>query len=478
MDLRSNYESLGSINFKRLSDDQAKAIHSASIDILEGVGVRIHDEEALQLLKKNGAHVSDGNLAYIPAVLVERALRTVPKRVSLWDQSGKRKLKLEDYNSYFGPGSDCPFILDHRTGKRRHALLSDVQDAMKVCEQLPNIDFVMTMFIPSDIYPRDSYLKQMEVVLNHTTKPVVFVADNLQDCRKCVEMAETVAGGAEALRRQPTIALYDEPITPLVHHKDSMQKLLYMAEKGLPCLFIPGMKPGMTAPVTWAGAMAYSNAGTLTGLVLSQLKREGAPFICRGGAMGTPDMRTMVFAYGAPGGRGYEPDLARFYGLPTFGLAGCSDAKVVDGQAAMEASLTLLADALAGANLIHDLGYIEAGLSGSLQLLVICNEVIGWIKRYMRGLKIDDENLCFDVITEAGPSNGFVTADHTYRHFREEWIPELSDRQNFQNWEKSGSLTLQDRAKIKVEELLASYVSPVLSNDIKNQLAKMSTLNG
>ena len=148
----------------------------------------------------------------------------------------------------------------------------------------------------------------------------------------------------------------------------------------MPALYIPASTGGVTCPVTPAGAVALDNAGVLLGLVLSQLRREGAPYIMTGMQPSPMDMRTMTVPYADPQ-RGIFQALAHLYRLPSFGWGGVSDSKTVDEQAAAEAALTLLAESLAGGNIIHDLGYLESGLTFSLVQLAICEELIAGMAR-------------------------------------------------------------------------------------------------
>ena len=154
--LRSSYSTYEGPLFRRLSDDQLEAIHLASLEIMERTGIRFYEQEAVDLFKKAGAPVSDGNRVRIPSHLVEWALSIVPKRVVLCDRHGRRVLPLEDHKVFFGPGSDCLNILDHRTGERRKPVLNDVLEGTLVCDYLPNIDFVMSMFLPWDVRPEVS----------------------------------------------------------------------------------------------------------------------------------------------------------------------------------------------------------------------------------------------------------------------------------------------------------------------------------
>jgi trimethylamine--corrinoid protein Co-methyltransferase len=281
-----------------------------------------------------------------------------------------------------------------------------------------------------------------------------------------VEMAEAVVGGPEALRRNPLVACYVNVTTGLRHNQEALQKLLYLSGKGLPYAYVPSTQGGVTAPVTPAGAMVVAQAGALVGLVLSQLKREGAPFIMPGWGGNMLDMRTTVQPYADPDKRAMVTDYVHFLGLPMFALAGVSDSKTVDQQAGIEAALTLMTDVLSGGNIVHDLGYLESGLTGSLAQLAICNEILNWLDHFVHGVEITDETLALDLIDEIGPDGQFLQSDHTYRHFRERWYPALFDRNNYDGWISKGGKTLAERAAEQVENTLSKHRPEPLPQDV------------
>ncbi|MGB7875517.1 MAG: trimethylamine methyltransferase family protein [Anaerolineales bacterium] len=469
--IRMNDVSYGGGQFSRLSTEQCQKLHNASLEILSRTGVRLYDQEAIDLLKKAGASISEGNRARIPAGLVEKAFRTVPKRVTLYDRHGKASMYLEEGQCNYGPGSDCINIIDHRTGERRKPVLQDVIDGITLCDALSHIDFVMSLFLPVDVDEMVTDRYQMEVMLSRTTKPIIFVTNEFSGCVDAIEMAEVVAGGAETLKLRPTTACYINVTTGLQHNEEALQKLLFLADKGLPAVYIPAALGGVTGPITPAGTVAVANAGILTGLVLSQLKREGAPFITTGMSGNALDMRTMVQPYCQPSPLGITHALAHHYNLPMFGLGGCTDSKIVDQQAAAEAALTLMAETLGGANLIHDLGYMESGLCGSLAQLAICNEMVGWIEKMMAPVEINNETLALDLIDEIGPDGSFLDSDHTMNHFRERWYPKVFERGNYDQWMEAGGLSLDLRAAQRVDTLLKEHQPEPLPEDMQQQLS-------
>jgi trimethylamine--corrinoid protein Co-methyltransferase len=449
-----------------MGQGECEKIHWASLEVLERTGVRLYEQEAIDLIRKAGAHVSDGNRVRISSGLVEKAFTTVPRRVVLCNRHGERVMPVEGYRSFYGPGSDCLNIIDHRTGERRKPVLGDVKDGMIVADALPNIDFVMSMVLPADVLQMVADRYQMEVMLNTTTKPIVFVTNEFSGCVDAVEMAEAVAGGAEALRLNPFVACYINVTTGLRHNQESLQKLLFLSDKGLPAFYIPVGLGGTTAPITVAGCQVIWNVGALVGLVLSQLKREGTPYVMAGWGAGGLDMKTTVMPYAEPDRRGVAQAMAHYYGLPMFALGGCSDSKCLDQQSGMEAALTLMVTALTGGNIVHDLGYLESGLCYSLAQLAICDEILGWLAHFTRGVDVSDEALAVDLIDEVGPDGQFLDTEHTLAHFRERWYPTLIDRNNYDNWQAKGGKTLAQRAAERVENILAEHKPEPLPNEV------------
>jgi trimethylamine--corrinoid protein Co-methyltransferase len=476
MTLQSNYTSYDTPRFRKLSDDQVERLHHASLEILDRTGVLLFEPEALDLLKKKGLPIEDGNRVRIPPGLVEWALGVAPKRAVLCDRNGRRVMPLERHNVFYGPGSDCPNVIDMHTGERRPGTLQDIVDASIVCDALPNIDFLMSFCVAHDLEQATSDRYQMRAMLMNSTKPILFVTTEFDGCVDVIKMAEAVAGGAEALRRNPLCACYINVTHPMRHNQEALQKLLFLAGKGLPTTYTPVVLRGATGPVTAAGAMALSNAGELAGLVLAQLKREGAPVILTGGVNDMFEMRTSVDAYADPTNRVMLVELAHRYDLPIFGLTGCSDSKLPDEQAAAEAAFSIMLETLAGAQMAHDVGYLEGGMTNSIEQIVICDELIAYTKQFMRPLEINDETLALDLIHEVGPEGNYLTCDHTLKHFKEDWYPKLFDRRNFEDWQKAGSKTLRQRAHEKALKLLASHRPEPLPTDVQAQLDAIAGL--
>ena len=464
------------LGYSTISPEQFEKIHYATLEILERVGVKVLHEEALRLLDGAGARVC-GDMAYIPQSLVKAALASAPSSIHVRTRGGERAMTLENGRSYYGTGSDTPSVYDIHTGELRKALKQDVINATILCDALEHVDFVMSMGIATDVPSDKSYVHQFEAMILNTQKPIVFTAGNLRDIGEIHEIACLAAGGEDKLRERKTHILYNEPISPLQHTKDSVDKLLFCADKHIPCIYAPAVMLGATGPVTPAGAIAQANAEILSGLVIHQLRSRGAPFIGGGGAP-PMDMRTMVCSYGAP-----ERDLtctslvalARYYDLPVFTTAGCSDAQVFDQQAGLEMGFNLLISGLAGGNLIHDIGYLGVGMTASLEAIALCNDGIGMVRRLLRGLDVNDETLAVDVIEEVGPGGHFIVEEHTVENFRSVlWSPKLLNRMDYDNWKNAGALSFGERANRMVLDILDNHKVPQLSENVISQIGAVA----
>jgi len=443
-----------------LSAEQMRDIHSAALALLEDCGTVVHHEKAVELMHRAGARVKEGKRVFVPSGLVEWAIRRAPSRATIYDRNGQPAMFLEGRNVYYGTGSDCPNLLDSFTGERRPFLAKDVVDAIRLVDALPYVDFTMSMGLAPDLPDSRQYQQKYAVMIRNSVKPQVITAADRQTLNDIVDIAAAVVGGREELSRKPVFVLYDEPTSPLVHIKEALEKLMFMAENNLPTNYSPGIMAGGTSPVTMAGAIAQANAEILAGLVIHQLVNPGAPFIF-GAGMSPMDMQSMQPTYSAPEAMITQAGLCQIgrclYDLPTWGFGGCSASKLVDAQAVNEAATYIMMAGWMGTNLVHDVGYLEFGLTYSFDLLVLCDEIIGQVRRMMEGIRVDTEHLAVDAIKRVGPGGHFLSDGHTMAHFRENWQPGLTDRKTYETWKSQGASSMEQRASEKVKHILENH---------------------
>jgi len=292
--------------------------------------------------------------------------------------------------------------------------------------------------------------------------PWAYSPENVADI---YEIALAVAGSQEALRRRPFFAFFATYQSPLVHTDLDLANVFWAAERGVPIVYLGGSTAGSTGPVTGAGSLVVTLAAALSGLAIIQLKARGSS-VCIGGVLQAMDLRSCLPAYGSPEMSLYSAalsDVFRYLGLPFMGTAGASEAKELDLQAAIESTVQVLLSGLSGTPLVHDIGFLDCANIGSLEMLVMNDEIIAMTRRIMRGMEISDSTLMLDLIDAVGPGGEYLSAKHTARRCRAEiWDPALMDRQNWVNWTKSGAQAMHHRIRERLRGILATHRAPAL----------------
>jgi trimethylamine--corrinoid protein Co-methyltransferase len=460
---------------RMISDEQVREIHYATLEILGQTGVKMGDPQGRDLLLEAGAWESNGRIK-IPENIVNDALAKAPSRIPMHNRLGELTMPLELGKVFFGPGSDTTFTLDLKTGERRRAVAQDVEDIARLGDALDNIDFIMSMGSPSDVPIDDLYVHSFIRMIRGSVKPNVYTAQNRKDMEDIYRIAAAVMGSEQALREKPILLHYAEPISPLYIIEESLQKHIFCAEKGIPAAYIPSTNPGGGGPVTVAGSVALGNAECLLGLIISQLVRPGTPFLY-GMNTAALDMKTTIISYGSPDwslGMGAWAELARFYNLPVWGYGGATDSKVVDAQAGLEATFSIMNAFLSRVTLVHDVAYIEYGSTSSMEMLVIADEIIRMTRFLMDGLPVNKNTLALDAIARAEPGSGFIADDHTMDNFRTaQWEPKIIDRKQYDVWESNGSKDMFTRANERAQQILSEHKTPSLSEEAEKVIAEV-----
>lgn len=466
---------------KVLNKEQAWAIHTAALEILEKNRFTVEHQGAVSLLADAGCRVEDEKYVRMPAYVAENALKTAPRQIVLYDQQGKRAMDLSDDNFYYGTGSDTIFTLDVESGERRRALLKDAGNFARTVDALENMDFSMSMSNPEDApVIEDIYVHVFAEMIKNSNKAICFIADSGRDMQKIHRMACAVAGGEEELARKPFILNYSEAISPLHFPRNVMEKLIFCAEKKIPICLPSGCNSGGGAPVTLAGAMALGIAENLVGLVIHQLANPGAPFLFAPN-VSILDMRTTVISYGCPEWSLTQAALAdmrdEIYGLPIWAFAGASDAKVVDAQAGAEAMFSILTAMQSRCNFIHDVGYLEHGNTSSLEMLVLADELVAMARHFCEGIPVNPETLALEAVervASGGASAMFLSDPHTFAHFKEaHFIPKLIDRFRYEGWEKNGKADMYQRCNAEVRRILAEHEVVPKTDDVLKEIDRV-----
>lgn len=460
--------------FRILTDEEQRRIAEGAFELLEQVGVKLTEPEAQGLLHGAGARIN-GDRLYIPQHLVGEAIQSAPQRISIYTRDGKPAMQLEGYNYYYGAHTDAPDVLDPFTHQRRPCQEEDVRRNAVLIDAMLNISYTTASGLVADCSPEIADRVSLAQCLKNSTKPVLAMPTTLRALADSREMAALAVGGDDELRVQPVLIIYSEPVSPLVHPDESLRKLLYCAEHEIPLVYTSYAAMGGTAPQSQTAIIAQMCAESLSGLVIHQLRRRGAPFIF-GGMPSVMDMKTTVFSYGAPEfqlGNSLMAEMAHYFELPSFGTAGTSDSQIFDGQAVLEATSSCMMAAFSGANLIHDGGLLGSATVVMPEMIVATNEIIGMIYHLLCEVPANDEALALNVIGDVGPGGEFVTHPHTLFHFREMWYPELLYRGGEKAWRASEQLTFEKRVNARTRELFERHQPEPLSPDVAESIQEI-----
>jgi len=443
-----------------LSNQNKDKIHQAVLKILAQIGMKIFHDQALELLADAGCSVENDHIVKIPSDLVTQALESAPKNIAVYDREANHCMDVGGRRAYFGTGSDLIFSHDSIKNERHPCVLEDVSRAARVADALPNIDFIMSFAHPTDYPPQQAYLVSFQAMTANSIKPIVSTAQGRNDLAQMWQICRILRGSEKQLREKPLMIHYADPISPLKHPFYSLDKLLFCAQTSVPLIYSPAPIAGTTAPMTIAGHVAQGLAECFCGLVIHQLKSKGAPFLM-GMGPAVLDMASGECSYNAPEFLlSYQAivEMSQYYDLPNWGYAGTTDAQIPDEQAVFEAGLETFIAAMAGSNLNHDIGYLDFGRTGSLELVVILDEVIDQIRRLAQGIPVDDDTLALDAIREAASEGDFLTHPHTLKYLRQtQWRPKLISRMGYEEWHSAGGTSLLERSQKKLQNILRDH---------------------
>lgn len=461
-----------------LSQELVERIVSEALGILEKVGVSVENEEVLGLLAESGAKIDKEKVrAYLPEKLVQKSLETAPSSVKIYDRNGDLKLNLTGDGVHFVPGSAALYMLDSDTGRPRKAVAEDYVDYAILVDYLPNLSAQSTAVVPSDVPEaiKDGY--RLYLSLLYGEKPVVTGTFATEGFLPMFEMLVAVRGGQDELAGKP-LAIFDIcPSPPLKWGEWGCQSLIDCASNQVPCEIVPMPLAGATAPVTLSGALVQHTAEALSGVVISQVVRPGAPVIY-GGSPAVFDMREGTTPMGAIETLMIDSAYAqvgKHLNLPTHSYMGLSDSKALDSQCGLESGVGTILAALAGVNLVSAAGMLGLENCQSLEKLVIDNEICGVALRLVQGVAQRDEVMAEGVVRECVEKGELLSHPHTLRWFKEELLlpGSVIDRKEIPGWEDEGGKSAEERATTEVKRILASHKPTAVAEDARQELGKI-----
>lgn len=455
-----------------LSQAQIKRIDTTSREILERVGIRIPSASMGKRLAKSGAEVDlSSQRVRFPGGWLDERLAQAPARITLYARNGSPDLVLGSGRVYFGNGGRVFQILDLVSGQMRPTVLQDIADTACLVDRLAHIDFFIIPCQAADVAPEGYHLNDFFQALNNTDKHVMGGCDGLPGLRQMWSLAGQVAGGSKRLRRRPFVSVITNLISPLTVDGETLKMLEFCATRGIPVTCAPAPIAGATAPATLAGTLVQMHAEALAGVALVQFFAPGAP-VMYGAVPSAMDLRTMDLAIGSVETAMLNTAavaLAKRHRLPIYASAGLTDAKQPDVQAGFEKGVANLMVGLAGADFIHlAAGMLDSGNAIALEQYVIDDEILGQVRRILKGIDVNRDTLAAECIAAVGPGGNYVLEDHTLAHMESQFFyPRLSVRMQYDSWKHRQSPTPLSRARQTVEECLtdrrARIAAPILA---------------
>jgi trimethylamine--corrinoid protein Co-methyltransferase len=445
--------------FMPLTPEYIKQIDQTARRILQDIGIHIYDGAFLKQFEAAGVKVDYSNQRiYFVSDRLGEILAGAPRQIVLYSRDGKNDLHLGEGRTYFANGGRVFRLLDIITGEDRLTTLADVANTAKMINSLDYIDLYIIACQAHDIEVESYHLNDFYYALKNTTKHVMGGCDTIDGVKQVYELASFIAGGKAKLREKPFVSVITNTISPLTIEANALQILEFCSKHGLPVTCAPAPVAGATSPASLAGTLAQMHAESLAGVAISQLFAPGAKILY--GAVPTiMDLRNMELAIGSVEMgmmNAAAVKLAKLYSLPIYTSGGVTEAKRPDIQAGFEKSLTNLMVALAGADFIHlAAGMLDSGNSISYEQYIVDNELIGMIKRILKGIKVNEASLGFDTIKNVGPGGCYITEAHTLEHMMDEFFyPDCSVRLNYDVWKERGKPDMLSHAMDKTKEIL------------------------
>ena len=464
------------ISLNILSKEEIQKIHTATLDIIESVGVRFPSERALDILEANQAKIDrDTMVAKIPGQIIEDALGKAPPVYTLAAIDPSLDLPLDGTYSHLGTDGCGVEIIDAFSGEKRRTTKKDISDVARIADYLDEIAFHWVPISAQDCPPYSRSLHELQAIWQVSKKHLQTESIiNENEMKTAVEMAAIIAGGKEALRKRPILSVMQCTTSPLGHDKGSLEAGLIAAEAGLPIGYMTMASCATTAPVTLAGNLVVGNAEVISALALMEMAFPGCP-VYYAAAQTSADLRTGAYTGGGPEDFLFGAatnNLADFYHVPLSMGAFATGAKEPGWQSAVENSLSAfmavstLSDMLLGAGLLHGSRIL------SYEMLMLDAEIWSIVCSTFEGIIVDDENLALDVIRAVGPGGNFLAQKHTKKHMNERWLPRYMDRRPYNVWEqdKDGARqwALRDAQKI-----LQEYHPESLDRKLMNELDRV-----
>ncbi len=458
-----------------LTPDQLQLIHDNSMRILSDIGIKVLCARARSYLAKAGCKVDEASemVRFDPDAVME-LIAQAPASVDLHARNPDYNLTLGGNEIVFSSVMCPPFANDLDRGRRAGTF-------EEMCEYVKLVHAINAVhqaggggFEPLDL-PAET--RHLDVAFAHATltdKSWKFWSNGKIRALDAIEIAKIIMECDEdGLVARPAVTAPINTNSPLMIDTAMAEGIVEMARVGQPLIIAPFTMAGAMSPATEAGALSVQNAEALAGCALAQAVRPGAPVVY-GSYLTNVDMRSGSPVFGTPvfaKTTWASGQLARRYGLP-FRSSLNTGSNSVDAQAAYETEMCLWSAVMGHANIIFAAaGWLEGGLSGSFEKLILDAEILQLMTESMKPMTVNADTLGFDAIKEVGPGGHFFGSPHTLERYEHAFYhPILTDTRNYETWAEQGAESAEVRANRIWKQMLAEYEKPPMDAGVEEQL--------
>ena len=406
------------LNF--LDQGQLDLIRSATLEVLQDVGIHCPSRTAMQIYEEHGGQVEhEKEIVKLPSDVVFEAMSHAPRYYTMGGRTSAFDLVLDGKALHLATDGTGTETIDYKTRQRRASRKEDVANTARISDYLPSISFYWPMVSAQD-YHHTAPLHELDASFNNTLKHVQTpTVVGVKEAYYAIEMAQVIAGDEDTLRARPPLSILICTIAPLAQDRESMEAALVLAEAGIPVGFMSMGLAGSTAPATSAGTMVVGDAEMVSAMVLIQMAHPGAP-IYHSFMPGVMHPRTGDFS-----GPALDVDLlsvagvemAHMWRVPTLAAVGPSP-DFSGWDSAIGVASNMLLCAMAGAETGSGFGLRETCTLLTPEALVLDTQIIDVVRKEAAGLVINQETIAMDVIKAVGPKGHFLSQAHTRENIR------------------------------------------------------------
>lgn len=459
-----------------LSSEDIQRIHTATLDIVESVGVKFPSLKAMDIWEANGASVDrNTSIVKVPGQVIEAALKQAPPVYTLAAQNTAQDLALDGNHVYVGTDGCGVETIDINSGEQRRSCLKDVEDIARVADFLEQVAFHWVPVSAQDCPPESRGLHELLAIWKNSTKHTQTESIySEREAKAAVEMAAVIAGGRENLRKRPILSVMECTVSPLAQDGGSIEAALFGAEAGLPVGFMTMASCTMTGPATLAGNLVVGNAEVLSALALIQLASPGAP-VFYAAAQTAMDLRTGAYTGGGPEDFLFGAAtnaLSDLYNVPLSMGSFATGAKEPNWQAGIENSLSTLMATIVMSDMLLGVGLLDGSRIWSFEQMIMDCEIYDIICKMMEGIVVNDETLALDAIRDVGAGGNFLTQKHTRKHMRNLWLSTLMDRRPYDVWKEKRD-GARDWARERAKQILHTHKPQPLDTKLIQELVRI-----